>query len=344
MQQRGADLGKVRDDIHSLLAMEQSPEHRSTPVQAQGLLPPAATMPSPAAVGAVVAQCARSEPPINPRTRAAEAQRWLAAVPLAADGKNLCQARVEKLAELVPRTRPDLEKRIAGMVYLYKSGVTVSELPDALPGAAGSSSTVKLLPSVTIVVPTCFHRRRYHRDVYDMMAAQDYPGKLEFLVLDGACTSASQCNSKLSGRPSAPLAQAAESDQRLRYVFVTNETVAASSGVDIERTNQLPRTLGQSSLQQTSRPAPTSFPLVPPSGCCVPLCPDKRRAFCSFLDAGEKRNWLVQHATGDYIAHFDDDDFYASHYISRMVAQILELDVVFIKRESLFAVHVATQP
>ena len=51
------------------------------------------------------------------------------------------------------------------------------------------------------------------------------------------------------------------------------------------------------------------------------------------LNAGEKRNWLAQHATGDYVAHFDDDDYYAPHYISRMVSQILELDVVFIKCE-----------
>ena len=283
MQQQGADLGKVRDDIHSLLAIEQPPEHRLTPVQTQTLLS-AATIPTggasshekrsgmsaaavsvahsrstPAVVAAAVIQCARSMPPINPRSRAAEAQRWLAVAPLAAGGKNLCQAGVEKLAKLVPRTRPDLEKRIAGMVYLYKSGVTVSDIPDALPDSANSSSTANMLPSVTIVVPTCFHRRKYHRALYDMMAAQDYRGKLEFLVLDGACTSESQCNSKLSGQPSAPLAQAASSDQRLRYVFVTNETVAAPSGVEIERTIQLPRTLGQSSLQRISRSLLTSF-------------------------------------------------------------------------------------
>ena len=28
---------------------------------------------------------------------------------------------------------------------------------------------------------------------------------------------------------------------------------------------------------------------------------------------GEKRNWLVQHASGEYVAHFDDDDYYAPH-------------------------------
>ena len=69
-------------------------------------------------------------------------------------------------------------------------------------------------------------------------------------------------------------------------------------------------------------------------GYCAGLYHEK--AFrCLYLDLGEKRNWLVQHATGDYVAHFDDDDYYAPHYISRMVSQILELDVVFIKRESL---------
>jgi hypothetical protein len=165
-----------------------------------------------------------------------------------------------------------------------------------------------------------------------MMAAQDYAGKLEFLVLDGACTSESMCNSKLSGHPSEPLVHAAERDKRLRYVFWTDETFPAPSGVEIERTQPLPRTLGQSSVHQPSAVFSPHYPFgfVFLQGCCAGLYPKQRRLH---LDVGEKRNWLVQHATGDYVAHFDDDDYYAPHYISRMVSQILELDVVFIKRE-----------
>ena len=94
-----------------------------------------------------------------------------------------------------------------------------------------------------------------------MMAAQDYAGKLEFLVLDGACTSESMCNSKISGHPSEPLAHAAERDVRLRYVFWTDETFPAPSGVEIERTQPLPRTLGQPLVQQAPRLSLSIYPL-----------------------------------------------------------------------------------
>lgn len=40
------------------------------------------------------------------------------------------------------------------------------------------------------------------------------------------------------------------------------------------------------------------------------------------FNIGEKRNVLVEHARGDIIAHFDDDDFYAPAYLERMVARI----------------------
>tara|TARA_B110000046_G_C12699375_1_gene275904 strand:- start:99 stop:266 length:168 start_codon:yes stop_codon:yes gene_type:complete len=35
---------------------------------------------------------------------------------------------------------------------------------------------------------------------------------------------------------------------------------------------------------------------------------------------GQKRNLAIQHATGDIICHFDDDDLYAADYISTMVS------------------------
>ena len=41
---------------------------------------------------------------------------------------------------------------------------------------------------------------------------------------------------------------------------------------------------------------------------------------------GEKRNLAIQHATGDIICHFDDDDLYAPEYISRMVAAMAAED------------------
>ena len=37
---------------------------------------------------------------------------------------------------------------------------------------------------------------------------------------------------------------------------------------------------------------------------------------------GEKRNILAEHARGEIIVHFDDDDFYAPTYVERMVGQL----------------------
>lgn len=44
------------------------------------------------------------------------------------------------------------------------------------------------------------------------------------------------------------------------------------------------------------------------------------------LTIGEKRNRLAEAATGEIIVHFDDDDFYAPHYVGRMVDALLEGD------------------
>lgn len=41
---------------------------------------------------------------------------------------------------------------------------------------------------------------------------------------------------------------------------------------------------------------------------------------------GEKRNRLIRQATGDYIVHFDDDDYYAPDYLSFMNEQLKSYD------------------
>ena len=43
---------------------------------------------------------------------------------------------------------------------------------------------------------------------------------------------------------------------------------------------------------------------------------------------GEKRNQLVERATGDLIAFFDDDDFYAPGYLAAMAAALGDADLV----------------
>ncbi|HEY0465859.1 MAG TPA: glycosyltransferase family A protein [Polyangiaceae bacterium] len=41
------------------------------------------------------------------------------------------------------------------------------------------------------------------------------------------------------------------------------------------------------------------------------------------LSIGAKRNWLVDRAQSEFIAHFDDDDFYAKDYLSTMRGRLL---------------------
>lgn len=43
---------------------------------------------------------------------------------------------------------------------------------------------------------------------------------------------------------------------------------------------------------------------------------------------GEKRNRLIEQATGECIAHFDDDDYYAPAYLATMLSQLEHLDFV----------------
>lgn len=44
------------------------------------------------------------------------------------------------------------------------------------------------------------------------------------------------------------------------------------------------------------------------------------------LSIGEKRNVLVDQAKGDIIVHFDDDDYYAPHYITTLLRKMQQLD------------------
>jgi len=47
------------------------------------------------------------------------------------------------------------------------------------------------------------------------------------------------------------------------------------------------------------------------------------------LTIGEKRNFLIEQATGEVIAHFDDDDYYSPHYLATMLSQLQQgYDVV----------------
>jgi glycosyltransferase involved in cell wall biosynthesis len=49
------------------------------------------------------------------------------------------------------------------------------------------------------------------------------------------------------------------------------------------------------------------------------------------MTIGAKRNRLVSEARGELIAHFDDDDHYASHYLADMTALLRQNDAALIK-------------
>ena len=46
------------------------------------------------------------------------------------------------------------------------------------------------------------------------------------------------------------------------------------------------------------------------------------------MSCGAKRNFLIEQASGDCIVHFDDDDYYAPHYVALMVQRLQPVDLV----------------
>jgi hypothetical protein len=54
------------------------------------------------------------------------------------------------------------------------------------------------------------------------------------------------------------------------------------------------------------------------------------------LSIGEKRNRLVQRATGEFIVQFDDDDYYAPDYVQTMVATLVARDADLINLRGWF--------
>ena len=57
------------------------------------------------------------------------------------------------------------------------------------------------------------------------------------------------------------------------------------------------------------------------------------------LSIGEKRNRLVDMAQGEFIAHFDDDDYYAPDYLASMIAGLTAAKVDFVRLTGFFAAH-----
>lgn len=69
-------------------------------------------------------------------------------------------------------------------------------------------------------------------------------------------------------------------------------------------------------------PAPSSFFLALSD-------PEVRYIYSPIrLSVGEKRNLLIEKASGFYIAHFDDDDYYAPQYLKTMARHLKTLDFI----------------
>jgi hypothetical protein len=49
------------------------------------------------------------------------------------------------------------------------------------------------------------------------------------------------------------------------------------------------------------------------------------------MSLGAKRNWLVSQAETELVAHFDDDDYYAPHYLEEMVTRLLDKEADLVK-------------
>jgi glycosyltransferase involved in cell wall biosynthesis len=56
----------------------------------------------------------------------------------------------------------------------------------------------------------------------------------------------------------------------------------------------------------------------------------------AFEEVGAKRNWLVGHAAGEYIVHFDDDDYYSPCYISEALNRLRSNNACLSKLVGLF--------
>lgn len=61
------------------------------------------------------------------------------------------------------------------------------------------------------------------------------------------------------------------------------------------------------------------------------------------VSIGEKRNRLIEKATGEIIVHFDDDDYYAPGYVAEMLDTMQSTDSDFVNLKGFFLYNVAAK-
>jgi glycosyltransferase involved in cell wall biosynthesis len=64
---------------------------------------------------------------------------------------------------------------------------------------------------------------------------------------------------------------------------------------------------------------------------------------CSPMTVGDKRNLLVARSRGQYIVHFDDDDYYAPGYVAYMLKRAAASHAALVKLSAFFVLHLGTQ-
>ncbi|XP_062509801.1 uncharacterized protein LOC134185930 isoform X2 [Corticium candelabrum] len=84
------------------------------------------------------------------------------------------------------------------------------------------------LPSITVIVPTCYMRHKFHPNLIKMFQHQTYSGHLELHLHDGACGKSDSSKSAKSNE----VTKAAKNDPRIKYHFdSTTSSTPGENGV-----------------------------------------------------------------------------------------------------------------
>mmetsp|Transcript_13345 Transcript_13345/g.30458 ORF Transcript_13345/g.30458 Transcript_13345/m.30458 type:complete len:473 (-) Transcript_13345:78-1496(-) len=138
---------------------------------------------------------------------------------------------------------------------------------------------------ISVVTPTSESRRGFHEFLVESFQAQDWPDK-ELVVIE-----------TYQSKPSELFTQLAKTDRRFVYIGfkrALSDTVAAKKVSDDSLLGSTGKVLKGQKV------------------------PRKRESLLPDFTAGVKRNLAVQVATGEWIAHFDDDALYAPNYLTKM--------------------------
>jgi hypothetical protein len=169
------------------------------------------------------------------------------------------------------------------------------------------------VPEVSIVVPTYFPRRYLHPFLYSNYRSQSYckpdaegRSKCELVIYDNAVPVSSKCidyGTQVGQGPCAYKSGRGESADQPGTFFTEamwrDKTVTYAHTTRIGCRGTAPGTGSQSQRNGM-----------------------RKRMGEECIDIGEKRNELAKRARGQFLVHFDDDDFYGEEYVADRIADI----------------------